>query len=286
VDNASVDGSVEFVEKNFPEVAIVRNQENLFFAKGNNIGYQRSNGEYVLLLNNDTEIQSDSIDNLVEYLDFHTDVAAACGQLLNRDGTIQKGFNFKRLPSYWIIVSDILLLHRIPILRKIYDNHLCMNADYSLTQFVEQPAASYLMVRRSVIERLGLFDEKMYYYYNDVDFCKKVKNAGLSIAYVPLAKVYHLQNASQRLVASKEWTFHYYSNLLSYVKKYYGTIGTLFIRPLLLIAAFERLIVLLTLRVVSREKFTKVHSIGSLKSMKDAMLSLWILISLFVSKVE
>lgn len=273
IDNHSHDNSVEMIRKNYPEVLLISNDENYFFAKGNNIGFEKSSGKYILLLNNDTEVQSDTIDEMIEYLELHQNIAGACGQLLNFDNTIQIGFNLKKLPNYFLMISEILLLHHFPFIKKYYDSYLCRDLDYQKPQLVEQPAASCMMLRRSVIEKIGLFDETFYYFYNDVDLCLKLKNGGYPLMYLPSAKIYHHQNASSKLIKSKQWTFHFYSNLLQYVKKHYEMPAVLFMRLILIISTFEKFILLCILFFILKTKFRKSRMFGNLENLKDAFSS-------------
>lgn len=286
IDNHSSDSSVEIIRNNYPEVLLIENGENYFFAKANNIGFEKSSGEYILLLNNDTEVQLDAIDEMIEYLELNQNIAGVCGQLLNFDNTIQIGFNIKKLPNYSLIISEILYLHHIPIIKKLFDSHFCRNVNYQKPQLVEQPAASCILLRSSIIKKIGLFDETLYYFYNDVDLCLRLKNGGYPLMYLPSAKIYHHQNASAKLINSKQWTFHFYSNLLQYVKNHYCLPAVLLVRFVLILSAFEKIILFIILYFLFNGKFKKSCSLGNLNNIKDVLSSFETLIKVALNPVR
>jgi hypothetical protein len=140
----------------------------------------------------------------------------------------------------YLIIGELFLLYHIPVLKNLLKKHCCLDVDCDKIQIVEQPAASMFIIRKAIINQIGLFNETLYYYYNDVDFCYRLKTNNNKIAYLPQVKVYHHQNASQELISSTSWVIHYYSNLLSYAQIYFTKFQYNLLRYLIIVSVFIR----------------------------------------------
>lgn len=189
VDNGSPDGSAELVVDRFPQVELVRNQENVGFARANNQALERALGRYVLLLNPDTELRSDAVKQMVHFLDADPRRAGATAVLRNPDGTLQR--YHKRLPRWSAILwSETLLRNVAPRNRWMRDFYM-LDKPFDAVTEIEQPPAACLMLRRSVLETEGLFDERFPIFYNDVDLCRRLQDAGHRLFLLPKAEVMH-----------------------------------------------------------------------------------------------
>lgn len=182
VDNGSSDGSVDLVRKKFKWTKIIANDENLGFAEGNNIGYENSRGKYIVLLNNDTSVDPMWLSEMVKILEKDKKIGAcACKvklfynrDLLNSAGIELDiyGFAFSRgLPS-----------------RNNYEKD---TGQYDKLEEVFSAYGAAMMVRRSVIEEVGLFNPDYKMWFEEVDFCWRLRLAGYKIFYTPKAVVYH-----------------------------------------------------------------------------------------------
>jgi GT2 family glycosyltransferase len=189
VDDSSDDGSADMVKESFPCVHLVKNRENLGYTKSNNIGIKLARGRCIVLLNADTEIQSRTFDRMVTFMD-RTPEAGACGpKLLNPDGSIQ--YCIRSFPGVFTVLCQSVGLHELlpnnPITNQYYMKHL----DYDQIIEVESIGTTCYMVRREVLEAVGLLDETFFMYCADLDFNKRIGLAGYKIFYLPQAKVIH-----------------------------------------------------------------------------------------------
>ena len=222
VDNASSDGSVEMVREKFPQVDLIASSENLGFAKGNNLAIKKSRGRYILLLNPDTEILDNALEKMVRFMDAHLDCGISGCNLLNPDLSLQPSVRaFPNLASQAFILLKIH--HLLPHTKTIY-KYLVQNFDYEKTQEVEQVMGAFMMIRREVVDKIGLLDENFWIWFEEVDFCKRAKSAGWEILYTPEAKIIHHfgQSFKQAMGVKKQKDFN---RSLSYYFKKHETRG-------------------------------------------------------------
>ena len=197
VDNASGDHSLE-VLKRYPGVHVVANAHNVGFAKACNQVIPRASGKYVFLLNPDTVITEHAVSKLAEYLDASADCAAVGPRVLNPDGSLQ-------LACRRSFPSPAVSFYRLSYLSRLFPGSRSLAA-YNLTYAdpeqeidVDALSGSAMMVRKSVIDEVGLLDEDIFMFCEDVDWCWRFKQRGWRVAYFPRAAVYHFHGASSRL---------------------------------------------------------------------------------------
>ncbi len=210
VDNASQDGSVRMVQEKFPQVKCMANQENLGFSRANNMAYRESRGEYLLLLNPDACVHAGALDGMVSYLERHDGVGIVGGKLLNADGSLQP--SVRTLPTFWQQFFVNKLLGKDPELA----------FDYTKQQEVDQVMGAFLVTRRSLVEHLGFLDERFFIWMEDVDFCKRVKEAGYKVIYLPSVVATHQRSSSfnQQNLVVRQIRFNKSSR--QYYKKHHG----------------------------------------------------------------
>jgi len=189
VDNASTDGSVEAVRAQYQQVNVIQNEKNLGFAAANNKALRIMQGKYALLLNTDTIVTRAAIAKLFEYMESHGDVAMACGQLLNADGTKQN--SIANFPSLFTLLANetllrILMPKRFPSKRQ----------DYAGPIPVESCIGACLMVRKAAMDAVGLLDERYFFFMEETDWAFAMHQAGWKSCFVPDAMIYHLQGQS------------------------------------------------------------------------------------------
>jgi GT2 family glycosyltransferase len=185
VDNGSSDGSVEGIKKlKLANLTLITSQTNLGFSKANNKGIKAAQGEYILLLNSDTEIIDTSLEELVAFAREHQDAGVVAPQLLNKDKTVQA--SIFRLPTIWRAVSQYIFKNK-GILSKY---------SLSFTQVVESVVGAAFLITPKALKKVGMLDEKYFMYFEDLDYCKKVNEAGLFVYYFPDTHVIHIHGAS------------------------------------------------------------------------------------------
>lgn len=220
VDNASSDKSVEMVKTGFPQIKLIDNKENIGFAKANNQAIKQAQGEFVLLLNPDTEILDNSLEKTISFMGTHREAGIAGCRILNSDHSAQP--SVRKFPDLWSQIIILLKLHHL--LPKFISHYLIPDFDYSKTQEVEQVMGAFFMIRKEIFERIGFFDENFYIWFEEVDFCKRVKNCGGKIYYTSEAEIIHHQGQSFKQILSLQKQKIFNRSLRYYFKKHHSAI--------------------------------------------------------------
>lgn len=220
VDNASNDGTVEMVKHYFPDVILIANHENAGFAKANNAALKRARGEYVLLLNPDTEIYGDTLIKSLEYMKRHSLCGALGPKMIYPDGRLQP--SVRRFPKLWPIILMLLKIPKILPNLKSIDNYLAKDFDYSREQVVDQIMGAYIFIPKAVLDKVGHLDERFFIWFEEVDFCRRLKSAGYEVRYSPDISIIHHGGksfAQQALISNQKMFF---MSALKYFLKYAG----------------------------------------------------------------
>jgi GT2 family glycosyltransferase len=198
VDNASTDGSAEMVRQAFPQVILIANSENRGYAHGNNQAIQRARGEFILLLNPDTEVQAGTLQRAIDFLQAHPEVGAIGAKQLFPDGRVQP--SVRGFPTPRNLLFEVLGLARLCPHSRLFAAYRMHWFTYDRPMPVDQPMGTFLMVRRVVVEQVGLMDEAFPLFFNDVDWCYRIWQAGWQIWFVPEVQIVHHGGASTRQV--------------------------------------------------------------------------------------
>lgn len=220
VDNFSKDKTLEILKPYSSQIKLVQNSSNLGYARGCNQGLKMAQGNYVLLLNPDTEIKENSLQKMLDFMEKNSDVGALGPQLLDFDGEIQP--SCRSFPNYKLLLWEFLGLSRLFPKSKIYGAWKMGDFDFKSTREVEQPMGSALFLRKKVIDQIGLMDERFFLFYNDVDFCYRIKNAGWKIYFYPEAQIFHSKGASTGQVKIKKIILSHWGHF-RYLKKYHSS---------------------------------------------------------------
>ncbi|MGC9468043.1 MAG: glycosyltransferase family 2 protein [Anaerolineae bacterium] len=218
VDNASTDGTVEMVGASFPQVRLIANRQNLGFTGGNNQGISAAKGDYILLLNSDAELLDGALDQMIHYLEMHPDVGLVGPQLLNSDGSHQS--SRRRFPTPMVLFLESTWLEGLAP-RSSLDRYYCLDRSPTERQEVDWVTGAAMMVRREVVDQVGPFDEGFFMYSEELDWCRRIRNAGWRIVYVPEAKVVHHGGKSSDQVAPARHIY-FQSSKVRYTRKYHG----------------------------------------------------------------
>jgi N-acetylglucosaminyl-diphospho-decaprenol L-rhamnosyltransferase len=232
VDNASQDDTVACV-KALAEVVrleLITISRNIGFAAGVNQGARASGGEVVVLLNPDAVAEPHAIDALLECV-ATSGAAAVGGALLASDGGVAQGFVFRRLPTLVSLLCEVLLVNQLWPGNPVNRRYRCLDADTSVPQEVEQPAGACLAVRRTVWDQLQGMDAAFYpVWFEDVDFCARLREAGEKIWYCPEARFHHSGAHSVGELNFADKQSFWYENMLRYARKHFATWQVLILR--------------------------------------------------------
>jgi GT2 family glycosyltransferase len=209
VDNASQDSTAEAVAAAFPHVQVIVNETRLGFSSNNNLALSRGCGRYLMLLNDDTLIQPGAIDRLVHFMDAHTEAGAVGSFLLNPDGSFQPAF--ARFPSP--IIEGLLPTG-------VWSHYLVQ--DRAEPFVVDSVCGAAMLVRREVVEQIGLLDTAFDPIYSEeVDWCYRIKQAGWKIYAIPDSQIIHYGSQTMNRVVPRKYEL-LLAHRLYYFRKHRG----------------------------------------------------------------
>ena len=197
-DNGSTDGSIDFVRGSYPQARLIENGRNLRFAKANNVGIRASRGEYILILNPDTIIREGALDEMVRFADAHPEAGAFGCRVLNADGSYQESARpFRSIRGEWITA---LGLRPLGFVSSAFAADTYVGWKGETGRAVDWVSGCFILARRDLLERIGGFDEQFFYYFEDMDLCRQIRQTGCSILFHPKATIVHLggQSTSKR----------------------------------------------------------------------------------------
>ena len=208
-DNASTDKTESIIKNNFPEIYFQKLDKNLGFAAANNNLAKKATGKYLLLLNPDMEVIPGAITKLFEYAEKNPSSGIVSGLLLDSSGNINSNTLPRRFPTIFDQLVIVLKLHKLfPNLLKKY---LCRDKDFSKIQNVDSVQGSFMLIRRSVLDNFNdkLFDEKYYIWFEDVDLCRRVRQNGLNVTFLPypVAKDFAGRSFKMQNIMWKQYNF-------------------------------------------------------------------------------
>lgn len=219
IDNHSTDGSVEAIKEEFSQVKIIENQENVGFAKANNQGIRRAAGRYILLLNSDTIIQPDTLEIMLRFMDQHPNIGASGCKVVLPDGSLDKacrrGFPTPSASFYYAFGLAKLFPH-VPKFNQYQLSYLDPDDDYPVDCLV----GAFMLVRREVIDHVGMLDEDFFMYGEDVDWCYRIKKAGWEIYYYPKTSIIHYKGAGKKR-KSRKVVYEFHRAMILFHRKHY-----------------------------------------------------------------
>jgi GT2 family glycosyltransferase len=240
-DNGSTDGSLEFIRSSYPLVHLIENGRNLRFAKANNVGIRASRGEYVLILNPDTIIHPGSLDRMITAADRHPEAGAFGCRVLNSDGSYQVSSRpFASFKGEWITA---LYLRWLGLVNAWFTSDSYPGWTGTTQRRVDWVSGCFILVRTEVLKFLGGFDEQFFYYYEDMDLCRRIWQAGYPILYIPETTITHLggQSTKGRFPALSFVLDGQVTRYLYYYK-YYGRSGVCRARRIAVVSLAVRLL--------------------------------------------
>ena len=225
VDNASRDGSVELIRSQFADCEFIANPVNVGFGRANNEALPLVRGRYVLLLNTDAFVAPDTLTRTVAYMDEHPQCGVLGVRLVGRDGVLQPSCRY--FPTPWnVFIGRIGIDRFFPGTRMMDD----MAWDHATLRECDWVPGCYYLVRKEVIDAVGLFDPRYFLYFEEVDHCRAVKAGGWTVEFYPHTTVVHIGGESAKSVSALTSTSAQISELqveseMLYFRKQYGRSG-------------------------------------------------------------
>ena len=219
VDNASEDGSAEAVEGRFPSVRLLRNETNLGFAGGVNVGLRAALGRYVLLLNSDTRVLSDALAQLLAYAEAHPRAGIIGPRVLNEDGTLQES-RF-RFPSLLNLLLAASYLYQLFPSSPRWNRERLAGLDPDQPAAVDAVSGCCFLMRKDLLEKIGLLDEAFFMYAEETDLCWRARRAGYEVHYAPVGEIVHLGGGSSRLARRRNF-LEFRRSILRFFAKHHG----------------------------------------------------------------
>jgi len=231
VDNASSDGSAEMVRTEFPHVHLIVNEKNRGFTAANNQGLVLSNGRYLLLLNPDTVVVGDALATMVGYMDSHPETGALGPQLCYPDHSLQS--SRRRFPTVATALVESTIVQEWWTDNQILRRYYMADTPDDAIQPVDWVVGACLLIRRQVYEQVGGMDESFFMYSEELDWCRRIKNAGWEVVYLPTATVIHHEGkSSEQVVPARH--IHFQGSKVRYFQKHHGTFQAEILRYFLL----------------------------------------------------
>ncbi len=193
IDNASRDDSVALIRRDYSDCELIVNSKNVGFGRANNQALPLIQGRYILLLNTDAFVAPDTLHKTVAYLDAHSECGALGVKLIGRDGVLQPSCRYFPTPLNIFLRSTGL--HRLFPWVKLVDD---MGWDHASVRACDWVPGCYFLIRREVVDKVGLFDPRYFLYYEEVDLCFAIKQAGWQIHYFPDTTVVHIGGESAK----------------------------------------------------------------------------------------
>lgn len=218
VDNASTDDTVPMLRAEFPKAILILNEKNEGFTRPVNQTLRQSRGRYMLILNPDTIILPGAITELIGYMDTHPEVGICGPKVLNRDGSLQKACR-RGVSRPWATFSYFIGLSSLFPHSKLFGGYLLNYLDEDSIHVVDGVSGSCMLVRRQVVEHVGLFDERFFAYQEDADYCFQVNKAGWKVVYLPTAQIIHFGGQGGSRVQPYRSIYEWHRSYFLYYRK-------------------------------------------------------------------
>lgn len=238
VDNNSVDGSVELVRRKFPEVQLIANQENTGFSVANNQGIRQSRGEYVLLLNPDTVVEEDTFRQIIDFMDAHPKGGALGVKMYDGKGNFLPESK-RGLPSPLVAFYKMSGLGALFPQSKHFNYYYLGHLAENEVQEIEVLSGAFMLLRRSVLDKIGLLDETFFMYGEDIDLSYRVILEGYKNYYFPHTRIIHYKGESTKKGSLNYWRMFYNAMIIFARKHYSGRKANLYIIGIYLAIYFK-----------------------------------------------
>ena len=220
VDNDSVDGSVKMVRDKFPDVFLIENKDNKGFSTANNQAIRKSRGEYVLLLNPDTIVEDDTLRKVVDFMDEHPDAGGLGVKMLDGKGKFLPESK-RGLPYPSVAFFKVFGLSSLFPKSRMFSTYHLGYLDKDKTHVVDVLAGAFMLLRKSVLNEIGLLDEDFFMYGEDIDLSYRITQAGYKNYYFPGTRIIHYKGESTKK-GSLNYVFVFYNAMIVFANKHFS----------------------------------------------------------------
>jgi len=238
VDSASTDGTVEMIRERYSWVKLLPQDSNVGFTRGNNIGLRAAHGRCLMLLNPDTQVIGEALPRMARYLDEHMQVGIVGPHTLNNDGSTQS--TRRRFPTLLTAIFESTWLQKFAP-RRLLNHFYVKDIADSDTADVDWVQGSALMMRREVYEQIGGLDEQYVMFSEEMDWCKRAKQADWRVVYIGEAQIIHHGGKSTEQVSALKHIYFQHSKL-RYFRKFHGLLAAFALRVFLVLSYVQQLI--------------------------------------------
>ncbi|MEI7490863.1 MAG: glycosyltransferase [Bacteroidota bacterium] len=220
VDNSSVDGSVKMVREKFPDVILIENKDNLGFSSANNQAMRIANGEYILLLNPDTLVEDDTLRKVVTFMDEHPDAGGLGVKMIDGKGKFLPESK-RALPTPVVSFYKIFGLSSLFPRSRIFSQYHLGYLDKDKVHEIDVLAGAFMLLRKRVLDEIGLLDESFFMYGEDIDLSYRITQAGYKNYYYPGTRIIHYKGESTKK-SSINYVFMFYNAMIIFARKHFS----------------------------------------------------------------
>ncbi|PJA96542.1 MAG: glycosyl transferase [Ignavibacteriales bacterium CG_4_9_14_3_um_filter_34_10] len=251
VDNASSDGSAEEIRNSFPHVKFIANKKNLGFGAANNQALEIAKGEFIVLINPDALVKTNTFDTLIKFFHDNPQTGMAGCKVLNPDGTLQLACR-RSFPGVWTSFTKIVGLSSLFPKSKYFAKYNLTYLDENEIHEVDAISGSFMFFRKEVYEKVGGFDNDYFMYGEDLDLCYRVQKAGYKVYYVPTTEIIHYKGESTKR-SSLDETVLFYDAMKIFVRKHFSNffLVEIILRPAIFIRKLLAFINVYRLPIIS-----------------------------------
>jgi len=235
VDNASSDDTLSILPTKYPDVRFIANEENVGFSRANNIAIRQATGKYVLLLNPDTKVASNTLRDAVAFMDEHPQTGGAGVMMLNGDGT-RAPESRRAIPTPWVSALKML-----GFTQRYYMSYLPWDEPCR----IEVISGAFFLLRHTAIDKVGLLDEDFFMYGEDIDLSYRLLKGGFENWYLPLSIIHYKGKSTRK--TDYRYVHIFYHAMLIFFRKHYSHLSILYTLPVKMAIYFRAFVALIDL---------------------------------------
>jgi len=254
VDNGSKDGVEELLNRDYPHVRFIGNDNNQGYTRPMNQSLQAAHGKYLMQLNPDTSVLPAAFDQLIDFMDRNEQIGICGPKVLNRDGTFQKQCR-RGEPRPLAMISYFLKLSNLFPSSKMLGGYLLEYEDEDATIEVDALSGSCMVIRREVVDQIGYLDEQFFAYQEDTDMCTRARHAGWKVYYYPQAQIIHYGGQGGSRVEPYRSIIEWHRSYWLYYKKHLADDYFFFVNWIYYLLMVAKLGAALAINFIRRERY-------------------------------